>query len=227
MIRCIIIEDEPLAHEILETHINQIPQLNLLAKCYNALEAFNILHTNTVDLMFVDIKMPDINGIDFIRSLKHPPQVIFTTAYSEYAITGFELSAIDYLLKPITFERFEKSINKVLKIQSYEHPPEKNYTYFKVSGKLIKVFHDELLYAQSVKDYILIHTNTGNFLTHMTMKHLVDLLPDENFARIHRSYLINTNAIDVLDKSSLNIGNDVIPIGQNYRFNVKPNDLKG
>ncbi|KQR71746.1 LytTR family DNA-binding domain-containing protein [Pedobacter sp. Leaf176] len=227
MIRCIIIEDEPLAQEILETHIRQIPQLNLLAKCYNALEAFNMLHTNTVDLMFLDIKMPDINGIDFIRSLKHPPQVIFTTAYSEYAITGYELSAIDYLLKPITFERFEKSINKMLKIQNYEHPPEKNYTYFKVSGKLIKVFHDELLYAQSVKDYILIHTNAGNFLTHMTMKHLVDLLPARNFARVHRSFLINTNAIDLLKKNSLKIGNDVIPIGQNYRFNAKPNDLKG
>lgn len=227
MIRCIIIEDEPLAQEILETHIRKIPQLNLLAKCYNALEAFNMLHTNTVDLMFLDIKMPDINGIDFIRSLKHPPQVIFTTAYSEYAITGYELSAIDYLLKPITFERFEKSINKMLKIQNYEHPPEKNYTYFKVSGKLIKVFHDELLYAQSVKDYILIHTNAGNFLTHMTMKHLVDLLPARNFARVHRSFLINTNAIDLLKKNSLKIGNDVIPIGQNYRFNAKPNDLKG
>lgn len=221
MIKCIIIDDEPLAQDVLENYITSTPELVLVNKCNNALEAFNVLHTNQVDLMFLDVQMPAINGIDFIRSLKSPPSVIFTTAFADYAVSGFELDAIDYLLKPVSYGRFEKAINKLLKI----HPPpsseEKDYTYFKVSGKLLKVFHADLLYAQSVKDYILISTTKGNYLTHMTMKYLNSLLPAYLFVRVHRSYIVNKTRVNFIDKWSVKIATEVIPIGDNYKMNIE------
>lgn len=221
MIRVITVDDEPLAHEVLENFIFQTKQIILIKKCYNALEAFNILHTEKIDLMFLDIKMPSINGIDFIKSLKDPPSIIFTTAYSEYAITGFELEAIDYLLKPITYGRFQKSIDKLLRLQQHEQTETKNYTYFKVSGKLIKIFHSDILFVQSVKDYIHIKTIKGNYLTHMTMKYLAELLKSPLFIRVHRSYLVNKEYINLVSKFQLNIGKEKIPIGESYRANFK------
>lgn len=164
MMRCIIVDDEPLAREVLEGYIKQSPPLQLVKKCSNALEAFDVLHTQTIDLMFLDIQMPAINGIDFLKSLRHPPAVIFTTAFAQHAVTGFELEAVDYLLKPITRERFDKSIQRLLKIYTPKQSgPVKNYTYFKVSGKLVKVQHTDLLYAQSVKDYISLKLSRVTF----------------------------------------------------------------
>ncbi|SDF46300.1 two component transcriptional regulator, LytTR family [Mucilaginibacter pineti] len=221
MIRCILIDDEPLALEVLEHFISRTPQLELVAKCGNALDAFKVLHDQEVDLMFLDIKMPGISGLDFVSSLKTPPAVIFTTAFAEHAVKGFELEAIDYLLKPITFERFEKSIRKLLKMRPSELTDAKDYTYFKVSGRLIKLFHGDLLYAQSVKDYILICTRSGNHLTHMTMKYLAELLPSPAFLRVHRSYLVNRAAISQADKNNVYVGNEIIPVGENYRSNLE------
>ncbi|MDT3403703.1 LytR/AlgR family response regulator transcription factor [Mucilaginibacter terrae] len=220
MIKCIIVDDEPLAQEVLENYTARIPQLKLIKKCSNALEAFEVLHNQAVDLMFLDVKMPGINGLDFIRSLKNPPAVIFTTAFAEHAVTGFELDAIDYLLKPITFERFEKAINKLLKVHQPEAVELKDYTYFKVSGQLVKVVHNDLLYAQSVKDYIQLCTNRGNYLTHMTMKYLNELLPSPTFLRVHRSYMVNKACVNVIDKSIIKIGAEIIPVGENYRHNL-------
>jgi len=221
MIKCIIIDDEPLAQEILENFISRFPDLQLIGKCNNAIAAFETIHSEQVDLMFLDIKMPGINGLDFISSLKEPPAVIFTTAFAEHAVTGFELNAVDYLLKPISYTRFEKSIHKVLKVFRPEVEAQKDYTYFKVSGRLIKVPHSELLYAQSVKDYILLCTTKGNHLTHMTMKYLTELLPFPEFLRVHRSYLVNRACINLVDKSSMQVGAEVIPIGENYRSNIE------
>lgn len=221
MISCIIIDDEPLAQEVLENFVNRSTHLQLVKKCSNALEAFEILHSRPVDLMFLDIKMPGINGLEFVKSLKNPPSVIFTTAYAHYAITGFELDAVDYLLKPITYERFEKSINKLLKIHQPDIEEQKSYTYFKVSGQLLKINHADILYAQSVKDYILLCTAHGNHLTHMTMKYLSSLLPSPPFLRVHRSYLVNKNRVDSLDKNNIKIGHETIPVGENYRLNLE------
>ncbi|MGN6294319.1 MAG: LytR/AlgR family response regulator transcription factor [Chitinophagaceae bacterium] len=221
MIRCIIVDDEPLAQEVLEAHIKRFGRLEIFAKCPNALEAFKVLHKENIELMFLDIRMPAINGIEFLRSLKSPPKVIFTTAYSEYALTGFELDGIDYLLKPISYERFEKSMEKLFRIYPDEKIQQKQYTYFKVSGKLVKVMHTELLYAQSVKDYILLKTSKGNLLTYMTMKNLAGLLPADTFARVHRSYLVNMNYIEVMDKNILNVAGTNIAIGENYRDNLQ------
>lgn len=221
MIRCIIVDDEPLAQEVLEAHIKRFGRLEVFAKCPNALEAFKVLHKENIELMFLDIRMPAINGIEFLKSLKSPPKVIFTTAYSEYALTGFDLDGIDYLLKPISYERFEKSMEKLFRIYPDEKIQQKQYTYFKVSGKLIKVMHTELLYAQSVKDYILLKTTKGNLLTYMTMKNLAGLLPADTFARVHRSYLVNMNCIEVMDKNILKVAGTNITIGENYRDNLQ------
>jgi DNA-binding LytR/AlgR family response regulator len=221
MIRCIIIDDEPLALEILEHFISRTPQLELVTKCANAIDAFKALHDQPVDLMFLDIKMPGINGLDFVTSLKNPPALIFTTAFAEHAVKGFELDALDYLLKPITYERFEKSINKMLKVWQPETQAPKDYTYFKVSGRLVKIHHVDFLYAKSVKDYILICTKTGNYLTHMTMKYLNELLPSPAFLRVHRSYLVNRSMINLIEKNSILVGNEHIPVGENYRNNIE------
>ena len=220
MIRCLIIDDEPLAQEIMENYVNRHPGLELAGKCSSATDAFRALHNLSADLMFLDIKMPGINGLDFIRSLKNPPAVIFTTAFAEYAVTGFELDAVDYLLKPITYERFEQSIRKVMKTHPPEKEERKDYTYFKVSGRLIKVQHSDILYAQSVKDYILLCTKTGNLLTHMTMKYLSELLPCPPFSRIHRSYLVNRLFVNMVDKNSVRVGQETLPVGENYRENL-------
>ncbi|TDO24169.1 LytR/AlgR family response regulator transcription factor [Pedobacter duraquae] len=221
MIRCIIIDDEPLAQEVLENLISRFPALKLIGKCNNAIAAFEMLHNQAIDLMFLDIKMPGINGLDFISSLKEPPAVIFTTAFAEHAVQGFELDAVDYLLKPISYERFEKSIHKILKIFKPEGEVQKDYTYFKISGRLIKVPHAELMYAQSVKDYIMLCTTTGNYLTHMTMKYLNELLPSPVFLRVHRSYLVNPSHISRFDKNTIQVGAEVIPVGENYRGNME------
>lgn len=220
MITCIIVDDEPLAQDILESHISRYGKIRLAAKCNNAVQAFDALHREKIDLLFLDIRMPSISGIDFVKSLKTPPAIIFTTAFSEYALTGFELDAVDYLLKPITYERFEKSMQKLFRIYTAEQPDKKQYTYFKVSGKLVKIVHADLLFAQSLKDYILLKTVTGSYLTHMTMKYITELLPAETFVRVHRSYLVNKQFIDAMDKIHLQIGSEKIPIGEHYRQNL-------
>lgn len=215
--KCIIIDDEPLALEVIENFVLRTNGLQLLGKCNNALEAFRLLHSQPIDLMFLDVRMPGIDGLDFVRSLREPPAVIFTTAFAEHAVIGFELEAVDFLLKPITYERFEKSIHRLLKIYKPEVIELKPYTYFKISGELVKIHHNDLRYAQSVKDYILLCTIKGNYLTHMTMKYLNELLPADIFLRVHRSYLINKNFIDKLGKTTISMDDEAIPIGENYK----------
>lgn len=221
MINCLVVDDEPLAQEILEGYISGNPMLCLVAKCSTAFEAFEVLHAHNVELLFLDIKMPGLNGIDFIKSLKKPPAVIFTTAFSEYAAVSYDLDAIDYLLKPITLERFNKSLQKYLKSQSPIITEEKDYMYFKVSGKLIKVKHAEILFAQSVKDYIVVATITGNLITHMTMKYLCDQLPSDIFTRVHRSFLVNHTELTAVARNSVAIRDIKIPVGESYRNHVK------
>lgn len=217
MMKCILVDDEPLALGILEKYIRQYGQLELVKKCPNAMEAFAILHSEKIDLMFLDIQMPVINGIDFLRSLKHPPKVIITTAFSEFALQGFELDVVDYLLKPITYERFEKSMNKLFRMVSDEDKEEKNYTYFKISGQLVKIPHAELLFAQSLKDYITLKTPARSYLTHMTMKYLSTLLPPDHFTRVHRSYIINKVYVEKLEKNLVTVAGHEIPVGEHYR----------
>lgn len=216
MIRCIIVEDEPLAQQVIAEHIEKIPELQLIGTCRNATEAFDLIHREQVDLLLLDIQMPAMNGMDFIKALKVPPAVIFTTAFPEYAASSYELPAVDYLLKPITFDRFLTSIQRFLKLH-VPPEPESTHTFFKVDGRFIKLEHADILYAKSVKDYIILHTVNGKFMTHMTMKYLDELLPSTAFLRIHRSFLVNRAKVTLVGKREIEIVDEKLPIGKNYR----------
>jgi len=197
MINTIIVDDEPLALEILEAHISNIPELNLIAKCGNAMEANQALRDHDIDLMFLDIQMPQLTGVEFLRSLSNPPLAIFTTAYAEYAVEGFNLEALDYLLKPISFERFLKASNKAIdkfkseRTATVSSDSEDDFFFVKSDKKMMKVYYKDILYIEGLKDYVIIRTETGRVITLQTMKSLVVKLPSDIFQRIHRSYILN------------------------------------
>ncbi|MFZ1704561.1 MAG: LytTR family DNA-binding domain-containing protein [Saprospiraceae bacterium] len=229
MIKAIIVDDEPLALEVLETYIQQIPNINLIAKCENAFQANEALKNNQIDLMFLDIQMPQLSGIDFLKTLTNPPAVIFTTAYPDYAVEGFELNAVDYLLKPISLERFLKSVNKVSeKIQQKKSEHEdvlpdvhEDYIFVKADKKFVKVHFDDILYIEGLKDYVIIRHETGRIITLQTMKSLEERLPDSKFKRIHRSFIMNIrkmnavvgNMVELMEAGKLK----QLPIGKNYK----------
>ena len=235
MLNTIIVDDEPLARDILETYIEQIPELNLIAKCSNALEANNELQSNKIDLMFLDIQMPQITGTDFLKSLNNPPMVVFTTAYPNYAIEGFELDALDYLLKPISLDRFMKAVNRALEMQQLlsgdtsetaeivDNPTgeKDDFIFVKSDKKLIKIHYLEIIYIEGLKDYVIIRCKDSRVITLQTMKSLEAKMPSNIFKRIHRSYIVNLDEINAL------VGNMVevtekgqtknLPIGKNYK----------
>lgn len=225
MIKAIIVDDEPLALDVLETYIAQLPELELVARCENALEAREVLKEHNVDLMFLDINMPQLTGIDFLKTLSVKPNFIFTTAHPYYAVEGFELNAIDYLMKPIPLERFMKAVNKVIDMQVGEtSAPEKkkeNFIFVKADKKLIKVNFDDILYIEGLKDYVIIRQKEGRIITLHTMKSLEAKLPDHIFKRIHRSYIVNIGAIDAIVGNMIELKEKSqvkhIPIGKNYR----------
>jgi DNA-binding LytR/AlgR family response regulator len=222
MVRCLIVDDEPLAQQVLENYIARTPMLELAGKCFHAAEAIALLRREPVDLLFLDIKMPHISGIQLIQSLKHAPAFIFTTAYAEYALQSYELQATDYLLKPITYERFRKSIDRYLQLQpAPAQEAVKHYLYIKVDGSLVKVFHADIVFAQSLKDYIKITTTSGTFLTHLTMKSLLELLPEAQFKRIHRSYVVNLQHVNRIGKDAVVAGTSTLPVGDMYKENLK------
>lgn len=229
MINVIIVDDEPLAQDVLETYIGKIPELNLVRKCNNALEANEALKTNDIDLMFLDIQMPQLTGTDFLKTLSDPPLVIFTTAYPNYAIEGFELNALDYLLKPISLERFMKAVNKAMdqiELQSKEAGggapnADDEYFFVKADKKLVKVNFKDIIYIEGLKDYVIIRMESSRVITLQTMKSLEDKLPQNVFRRIHRSYIVNIdrihaivgNMVEVMEKNQAKH----LPIGKNYR----------
>lgn len=233
MINAIIVDDEPLALDVLETYIEKIPDINLVAKCSNALEANTALKEHDIDLMFLDIQMPQLTGVDFLRTLANPPKVIFTTAYANYAVEGFELNAVDYLLKPISLDRFMKAVNKAqeqINLERKDDAPiasvvassnEEDFIFVKADKKLIKVNYNDIVYIEGLKDYVIIRMNTSRIITLQTMKSLEEKLPSDIFKRIHRSYIVNIkkiqavqgNMIEVIEK---NVAKH-IPIGKNYR----------
>lgn len=220
MIECLIVDDEPLARQVLERHVSRTGELHLIASCGSASEAFGWICRQPVDLMFLDIRMPLVTGMEFFRSLKSPPAVIFTTAHPEYAAGSYDLEAVDYLLKPITYARFRQGLTRYIKA-SAPVPPAADHTYFKVDGSLVRVAHGEIIYAQAMKDYILLTTSGGKFITHMTMTHLASLLPDDQFRRVHRSFIVNLAHVTVWGKESVELGEIKVPIGQTYK-SAKP-----
>lgn len=229
MIRTIIVDDEPLAQDVIETHLEKLADFELIAKCNNVVEAQEILSNEEIDIIFLDIQMPQITGIEFVKTLQNPPIIIFTTAYDNYAIEGFELNAVDYLLKPISFDRFMKAANKARDKFEASAPSaiggaiskKEDYMFVKADKKLIKVNFDDIIYIEGLKDYVIIRMNEGRVITLQTMKSLEAKLPQDKFMRIHRSYIVGLNKIQAV------IGNMVeiteknqskhLPIGKNYR----------
>jgi DNA-binding LytR/AlgR family response regulator len=225
MIKTIIVDDEPLALDVLETYISQLPNVELVKKCTNAIEANEALKEFDIDLMFLDIQMPQITGVEFLKSLSNPPKVIFTTAYPDYALEGFELNASDYLLKPISLDRFMKAVNRVsqeLELEKGESPMDSDEFFFvKADKKLIKVRFEDILYVEGLKDYVIIKRNDSRIITLQTMKSLEAKLPSSVFKRVHRSYIMNLNKINAVMGNMIEITEKGekkhIPIGKNYR----------
>ena len=224
---CIIVDDEPLAIEIVEAYLEKIEQIKLLGTFRNAIDAFAFLQEHSVDLIFLDIQMPKLSGLDFIKTLKNPPKVIFTTAYRDYAIEGFELEVVDYLLKPIPFDRFLKAVAKVLHQPTTPLPASlktesatDDYVYFKVDKKMVKTRMAEVLYIESVKDYVKVRTAEKEIVTQQKISYLEESLPRPQFLRIHRSFIINVEKIDAYSATDVEIGKFSFPIGRNYKNDV-------
>lgn len=222
MMKCIAVDDEPLALEIIEDFARKAPFPMHLKKFEDAALALRYLQEEPVDLLFLDIKMPDINGIQFLKALKSPPAVIFTTAYQEYALDGFNMDVVDYLLKPIPFERFIKAVTKVheyLQVQQKngEVAASADYIFVKTEYKIIKVNFEDILYIEALKDYIKIYTRNQPVLTLKSLKSFESRLPKDKFIRVHRSYLVSLDKINSVEKNSVVIANQYIPISEGYR----------
>jgi DNA-binding LytR/AlgR family response regulator len=226
-IQCLIVDDEPLARKLIEGHVERLPNWQVVASCKNALEAYERLMSQHIDVLFLDVNMPVVTGIDFYRSLKNPPLLIFTTAYPEYAVEGFELDALDYLVKPITFDRFLKSANRaeeqllllqkesILSDSKPKHFPE--FIFVKNFSKLVKVNFKDLLYLEAQKDYVKFVTRKEELLSNMTMKQAEEQLAEAMFLRIHRSYIVSIDAVTALFGNTIEIGKVQLPIGTNYK----------
>lgn len=229
-IRTLIVDDEPHAIEVIRKYVSHIPEIDLLETYNNAINAFQELQKNKVDLIFLDINMPGLSGTELVRSLQNPPLVIFTTAYQEYAIDGFDLNAIDYLLKPIPFDRFLRAIDKVMnlqKMQAISHPapqrinpfepPQPFYIYMRIDRQLIKIDTEEILWIESDKDYIKVVTHKKTHVTKQKISSMENLLPIFAFLRVHRSYIVPLNKVRGYNPNYLMIENTRIPIGRNYK----------
>ncbi|WP_018479754.1 LytR/AlgR family response regulator transcription factor [Pontibacter roseus] len=231
-LRCLIVDDEPLALDVLETFIERLDNLELVCRCSNAVEAYTCLQTEHIDLMFLDIQMPKLNGIDFLKSLPSPPRVIFTTAYRDYALDSYDLNAVDYLLKPIAFERFLKAVAKVSPVEPKSNlaapaailQPEPDYReafiYLKADKKMVKVMLSDILYIESLKDYIRVKTETKEIISYQKISFLEEKLPAGKFLRIHRSFIVALDKIQAFSATAVDIGKTEIPIGRFYKNDV-------
>jgi DNA-binding LytR/AlgR family response regulator len=224
MIRCLIVDDEALALDLLEDNIRNISFLELAGRCRNGFEAMDILQKEKIDLLFLDIQMPDISGIQLLKTLHEKPLVIFTTAYEKYALEGFELDVVDYLLKPFSFERFLKAVNKAQDYLRFREGSakeqvsrEQEYIFVKSEYKLVKIDLKDILYIEGLKDYIKIFTGEKPVITLHSMKAIEEKLPPADFFRVHRSYIINIRKIKYVQRNFVSVGDKEIPIGENYR----------
>tara|TARA_R110002050_G_scaffold30192_1_gene77137 strand:+ start:5148 stop:5858 length:711 start_codon:yes stop_codon:yes gene_type:complete len=225
-VKCLLVDDEPLAIKLIENHISKIDSLEVVATCNNALKAYEVLNTQEIDLMFLDIKMPNITGFDFLKTIKNPPKTIFTTAYRDYAIESYDLEVVDYLLKPITFERFLKSIDRFLREINKTTLSEKEviqdeFILIKSGNKHHKIKIDEILFIESLKDYIRIHTvDDKQIISKYKIGKIEDELANKKFLRIHRSYIINTHKISAFTLNDIEVNSVKIPIGASYKDRV-------
>lgn len=227
MYRCLIIDDEPIAIRVIKKHLDAFKDFTIVAECGNALEAMPILAREKIDLLFCDIQMPQITGVDFVRSLASPPKVIFTTAYRDYAIDAFELHVIDYLLKPISFERFTKAINNFLELESLQNsanPPQempeqqnRDFIFLKADKKHYKVNLNDILYFESLGDYVIAFTVKKKIVTKERIGKLIENLPFDQFIQIHRGYVVSISKIESVGPGFVEIEKKKLPVGRNYK----------
>jgi DNA-binding LytR/AlgR family response regulator len=230
MTKCIIVDDEALAQQVIQSHLRSFSDFEVVAVCCNATEAAHALKAFDVDLIFLDIQLPGVTGLNFLKTLTYPPLVILTTAFSEYAVESYEFSVIDYLLKPISLERFSRSINKVVEGKLYSRlPAEKEnpgpghspgHMFIKSGSKFFKVNYSDIIYIESMKDYLKIHTGDYNLVTHQTMTEMEKLLPAKQFIRVHKSFIVSVSRIRSVDGSSIETEKHTIPIGLSYKNNL-------
>jgi two-component system LytT family response regulator len=225
-LNCVIVEDEPLARNLMVEYVRKVPSLNLIEACSSPIAAIEVLRNNSIDLLFLDVQMPELTGISLLKVLQKKPLVVLTTAYSEYALEGYELDVADYLLKPITFERFLKALDKVLQrlegkrntIQ--DSPVQENsnpFVFVKDGTKLVKVQLDDILYIEGLKDYVTIHTKQQKIVSLQRLKVLEEQLPANKFIRIHNSFIVSLKAIEVIHKGEVQVGGVLLPIGDTFK----------
>jgi DNA-binding LytR/AlgR family response regulator len=226
LIKCIIVEDETLAQDVIKSHLQQFDRLELVAVCRNAPEALETIRTKEVDVMFLDIHLPGMTGLHFLRSLPDPPLVVLTTAHAEYALESYEFSVIDYLLKPISFERFSRAVNKIIDGRLFpasgkeKERPQGDHIFVRSNSKFFKVNFSEIIYIQGMKDYLKIHTSDYMLVTHQTMNELEKTLPSRQFLRVHKSYIVAIAHIRSIYGNSVELNKATIPIGINYKEKV-------
>jgi DNA-binding LytR/AlgR family response regulator len=226
MLSCLIVDDEPLAADVIESFVAKMPHLHLTGKVNSATEALSLLKSEKVDILFLDIQMPEMTGLELLKTLRNPPIVIFTTAYPNYALESYEIDAADYLLKPVAFDRFVKALNKAedrLKSMNHtENADTPDYIFVKADGKLVKINIPDICYVEGLKDYVIIHTPQSKVVTHNTMKNIEALLlTDENFIRIHRSYIINLRFVKEIEGNSFRVKDQLLTIGTTFKEEVQ------
>lgn len=226
---CIVVDDEPLARQLIESYVERIEGLQLVKSCANALEAFSFMQQKPVDLVFLDIQMPQITGIELLRSLKNKPRVILITAYREYAFEAFDLDVVDYLLKPVSFERFLRAIGKIYQLaqpllsgveaatSASTGTLDENYIYFKQDREMVKVYLKDILYIESLRDYVKVKTSHSQIITYQKISYLEQKLPENKFCRVHRSFIIALDKVSSFTQHSVRVGEFEIPIGRNYK----------
>jgi len=231
-INCLAVDDEPPALLLMEKYINAVPTLQFAGKCSNAVDALTILQQQPIDLIFLDIQMPYILGTDFIRTLANPPKVVFTTAYRKFAVEGFELDAVDYLLKPISFERFLKSVNKAMKLNlpvvqafpqdmAVKQEPEPAFLFLRADRKNLKIQLHEILFIESLKDYVKVVTRDRSIVSKQSISTIEESLPEQAFLRIHRSFIVSLSKIESFTAGLIQIGKYEIPVSRSYRHEVE------
>ena len=235
-INCLIIDDEPLARKGLKEYIADTDFLELIGEFDNPLKATQLLGTGDVHLIFLDIQMPKITGMDFYKSLQNAPQVIFTTAYSQFALDGFEVNALDYLVKPFSFERFLKAALKAREFyeirsknleQWRENTSKPDHFYIKSDSRLVKIFFDNILFAEALQNYVVIHTSDKKYITYLTFKSVEDYLPTDKFIKVHKSYIISATKVDSIEGNEIRIGSHHIPVSRNLKDEVMEKLLSG
>jgi DNA-binding LytR/AlgR family response regulator len=218
--KCLIVDDEPLAQEVIENYIARMPNLEVVKKCSDAIQAFEVMRREKIDLIFLDIQMPVIDGLSFLKSVKNIPAVIITTAFPQHAVESYDFDVTDYLLKPISFERFLKAVNKVLdkkNAASGAAEPKTDFIFLKVDGKLIKVNFSEIMYVEGMKDYLKVFLRDKFYVVHQTMKKFEESLPHQQFVRVHKSYIVSLPAVKTIIGNYIEVNDQHIPIGANYK----------